>query len=684
MMKQALGQAQTNAAADRERTLLVVDVRAWEGRRLARAIRSVVSQAGAQRTELHVMPFVEENRAELTGFVQSIAGGPVTVVDTSGYLHRIESPLRDAACGFAADVRERLESVAAAAAGSAWARHLGQMWWYTEFSEKNTEGGTRPWWELARLEAIRSRLEEVKYTRCVYVGDVDVAKVLRELCAQMQIEAVTRGVTTARVALGRVLLLRVVALFSLASIVLLARLTPARLDPITAASSPNPAEHPRRAFLFSYYPRSWVESPGGHVDRYHRRLGQELEAKGVSPVHVLALFDHLNTVTLGMAWRRFWLLRRNPAAVPRYVLLEAHASLGETLRLSLAPGDLWRYWRMSRRRDFAAAFRWRGLDATSLVSPRILRSIAIDWPHMQVLKQSVQRLSEAHEPEISWLHFFEYTTGRALIAGLREAGKGRVVAVQHGPITPIRFSYAGDPRERLSSPLGAPGLPQPHLYAVEGELAREILEGSGVPRDRIVVVGAPRLDAIWKPARSSSEADRFAARQTRVLVALGLHDIRFVWPQVQTALGDDPSLRILLKHHPKTPARDVPHPTRLHAANMRTEEKSDIYALMQDADIVLGSSSSTVFEAMAFGLPVVMLTPHRAFNLNRFWSDGDVLEAGSGAELREHVRRLVEDSTFRERYVQGLQELVARAFGPADGRASERLVEAGLEAARTG
>ena len=662
----------------RAQTLLVIDVPAWTGGRLARALRSALSEAGAQRAEVHLMPFVEENRAELTGLVRSTADGSVTVVDTSAYLRRVEPVFRDAACGFAADVRERLESVAEAAGGGAWARRLGKMWWYTEFSEKNTEGGTRPWWELARLEAIRSRLEEVTYARCVYIGDVDVAKVLRELCAQMGVEVLTRGVTTVRVALGRVLMLRAVALLSLAGIVLLARLTPARLGA-------NPAEHSPLAFLFTYYPRSWIESPDGYMDRYYRRLGQELDAKGVSPVYVLTLFDHLNPVTLGMAWRRFRLLRSNRAGLQRYVLLEAHASLGETLRLALSPGDLWRYWRMRRRRDFAAAFRWRGLDVTRLVSPRILRSIAIDWPHAEMLQSCTERLSLDHVPAASWLHFFEYIGGRAMIAGLNAAGKGRVIAVQHGLITPNRLSYAGDPRERKSSPLGAAGVPEPDLFALESDLAREIVEATGVPRARTAVTGAPRREHVWRLAERSRRIDRFSERLVRVLVGFGLHDIPSLWGHIKEGIVPDASLRLILKFHPNTPPDQIPSVASGEGgAEVRwIGNDVDIYDAMSEADIAVGSSSSTLLEAMAFGLPVVMVSPHRTLDLNRFWSDGDVLEAGNGAELRGHIRRLAEDRAFREGYVERLQEVVARAFGPADGHASERLAEAGLDAART-
>ena len=605
------------------------------------------------------------------------------MLNASAHLTRVERLVRETACTFAADVRERLEAVALAHGGARWARRLGEMWWYTEFSEKNTEGGTRPWWELARVEAIRARLDEVQYGWCLYVGDVDVAGVVRQLGSQMGVAVRVRSVSSRHVSLRRVLLLRAIALLALVGIAVLARLTPPRL------SAPASLERSRtKAFLFTYFPRSWIATREAYYDRYHARVDEAVEQLGLDPVFVLALPDHLNPVEIRMAWRRFRLLRRRGTSVPRvpqYVLLEAYASIRRVVVSCLSLGDLWRYRGMRSQPDFTEAFDWRGLNIASLVSPRILRSIAIDWPHAEMLQSCTERLSLDHVPAASWLHFFEYIGGRAMIAGLNAAGKGRVIAVQHGLITPNRLSYAGDPRERKSSPLGAAGVPEPDLYALESDLAREIVEATGVPGARTAVTGAPRREHIWRLAERSRRIDRFSERLVRVLVGFGQHDIPSMWGHIKEGIVPDASLRLILKFHPNTPPDQIPSVASGEGgAEVRwIGNDVDIYDAMSEADIAVGSSSSTLLEAMAFGLPVVMVSPHRTLDLNRFWSDGDVLEAGNGAELRGHIRRLAEDRAFREGYVERLQEVVARAFGPADGHASERLAAAGLDAART-
>ncbi|MEE8114839.1 MAG: CDP-glycerol glycerophosphotransferase family protein [Nitrososphaerales archaeon] len=653
--------------------LLVVDVPSWDNYRLAKILKANLTNLQPNDAPLDVMAFVDIGLRELEDQIRVLWKGPLNFLCASKYLDKVGLTVRRYACCFTADLRERLEGIAAEVGGNAWAKRFGELWWYTETSEKNSPA-TPPWWDLLRLEAIRARLKESKYRECIYLGAEEIIDPLRHVCDCLAVGMTATGVRHYRASLTRLLVLRTVSFFFLVFANVLARLTPCQ----NLEGEDLNEEEGKYTFAFTYFPRSWTEDKRW-TDRYYGRLFDGEPTGESKPVFILGLLDHLNPTTFRMAWERYRLLRRDGLASRRYLVLESYTSISEILWHHVSPRDILQYLKMRRTSGFRDAFQWHGVDVSNLVEARVLRSVVFDWPHLEVLERCTERVSKVCSPAVSWLYFFEYGPGRALIRGLKAGGGGKVLGLQHGPITPMKFIYASDARDRRRSPTGGPPVPEPDFYIVEGSRARRILEESGIASDRIVISKAPRMEKVSEGAQRRRDRELFSRDPVQVLVALGLHDFEFALEFVCEALADNPAVHITVKPHPKTRVEKL-HWLKQSRGDEITlvAHTEDIYTLMEGADILIGTYSSAVVEAVAFGIPVILLKSNRVPDMSPFFSyDSIVLTANDGNTLRTHVEGLMRDSIFREAYLHRLQDILPEIFEQADDREVERIAALG-------
>jgi hypothetical protein len=97
---------------------------------------------------------------------------------------------------------------------------------------------------------------------------------------------------------------------------------------------------------------------------------------------------------------------------------------------------------------------------------------------------------------------------------------------------------------------------------------------------------------------------------------------------------------------------------------------------MSEADMLLTTYSAVGVEAVAFGLPVILLGLNRLPAMSPLSYDGSpVLCAFNPETLRKHVDRIISDKEFRENYQRKLWDVVHKNFGELDGQASARLAQ---------
>jgi hypothetical protein len=225
---------------------------------------------------------------------------------------------------------------------------------------------------------------------------------------------------------------------------------------------------------------------------------------------------------------------------------------------------------------------------------------------------------------------------------------------------------------------------------VEGDVHRRHLLRVGVPEERVVVVGAPHLDA--RPAQSGRRDPEVAAAvgadaaRPFVLVALsgaghsisqGHHEaIVTALARCSALLPDvDFVVRCHWKDSPdlyRQKAAEIPGARLLLPAG-GGRAASDIAAWLQGAGALVTGASASAVDAMFLGVPVVTVDLHDALGWVEFVRGGATLHATSEAELEGALRRALADPHALDPRVSAF---LRDSYGPLDGRSAERAADA--------
>ncbi len=123
---------------------------------------------------------------------------------------------------------------------------------------------------------------------------------------------------------------------------------------------------------------------------------------------------------------------------------------------------------------------------------------------------------------------------------------------------------------------------------VSGELWRNKLISQGVAPDKLIVGGYPKLDPVFQGMKPSKRGDR----------------LKVLWAPTHNVIPEVSSYPAFLEYAEELSQYvdfvSAPHPT----SNSTPVTMQDLV----DADVVLGDSSSLVYEAMALEKPVILLS----------------------------------------------------------------------------
>lgn len=252
------------------------------------------------------------------------------------------------------------------------------------------------------------------------------------------------------------------------------------------------------------------------------------------------------------------------------------------------------------------------------------------------------------------LHFMLDGGARGAIRARREAGAPvRTVLVQHGAISRTMPSHDFHGADLVL------------LWADDAAAELERFPG---PLPRTLVTGNPKLERL-RASQPPPHADRGAGR--RVLV-LGTHgdparEERALELAARALSGAGP-FEVAFRPHPAEPAaryralieRGLLQPHQL-------ERGPDPYAAVRAADVVVGTQSTLLVEAVALGVPAVQLLPE-LFELG--WAERGLAAASSEAELVALVSRLATDPQAARAAVERATPLAEAVFGVVAGAAA--------------
>jgi surface carbohydrate biosynthesis protein (TIGR04326 family) len=653
--------------------LLVMNLSTDPGRRLASAVSSLLERVGVRPSVLHVLPFVDDASGAVQDELRESWEGEVEFMDASACLRSAGESARADVNEFAAELRTQLEEIACEVGGSEWGERFGELWWYTHTSEKNSQNDA-VWWDFVRLGAVRRLLAEGVYSECLCVGDERLTGLVEQLCGANGVRFSGKVIGGSQTRGARLLAKRILGGVSLACVVSYARIAYGRAATDNAGSN-------RKVLLAFSWVEFWTHRYGVWTDRYYGRTLEAAGELGLDPKCVLSLHGRAYVPAKELL-RRLRDLRRTAWRQAKFLVLEAHGTPWRVIREYCRARDLFLYWRMTRSPSFRSAFTWQGVDTTAAFARLMWESVVVSWPRLICQQSETAALVERVKPAVALVYSYEFVFGRAFVRGIRQAGEARIVGMQHGAITPMNFLHTGTKDDLAPSRSGGPPLPSPHVYSLDGRGAKDILVRRGVAPERIRVNGAARCDAVWEKARAAAKRPRLRESPIRVLVASGLHDTEFVVRFTLRALRGHEHLEITIKPHPKIASRVVENIVRSDsshesggAAKVRVVREVEIYDRLERCDLLVASYSLAAVEAIAFGVPVVVLVPSQRPDMSPLspWYGCPVLTASDAKTLRSLVDRLVEDREFSGTYLRELDFSVSEVFGRRDGRAAERL-----------
>lgn len=649
--------------------LLVIDHPDPRQEKLYAGLDRVFKAITIQGTPLRVAAFVDDPEGRIETYVKKRWQGEVVFLDTAKLMQEQGMAIRAEIVEFVEQVRERLVELVRIHGGQTWAERFQNLWWYTELSEKNSPGNPI-WWHLFRGKLISRLLSgEHKYHTCAVVGSAELGNIIGQVCAPAGV------------------LYKSVPITAWSSVVLRAVFTRiwgavCHIFAVAAARIYFGGKYVRefigqtakaKIFLYTWFPRVWTTREGRWQDMYWgETVDWFVQSQTVEPFFVARMYDRPDFVPPATYLKRVRMFQDEKLRPYRGLVLEAFITPGKVLRIYSRLTDIFRYFRLTKNKEFKKVFDEQGISFYKICVSRLTRSVLVHWPHLEILEVCAKNLARIYTPRAVGVYCFEYMYGRALIKGTKlGAPEAKVVGVQHGPITWMKWLYAGFGSVDKKY--------QPDRYALDGPLAAEILREGGVDQYDIRIIGPARFDRVWARARVGvHEGER-----TKVLVAPGLHDTQFMLTFVFKALLQDPQLHLIVKKHPKVPLSSVEALVQSlrsvaegSGATVEIVREGNIYSWMDKADLFLSTYSSTGVEAVAFGIPVILLTSKRTPDMSLFYNvNSPVLVAYDVEGLNAHVNKLVEDSQSRVSYTHALQEVVSKSFDVLDSQASKRLAE---------
>jgi len=409
--------------------------------------------------------------------------------------------------------------------------------------------------------------------------------------------------------------------------------------------------------------RTWPDDAsfgeqGAFHDRYLPGLHEWLEGRGACTLTFPLL--SIASGSYRSLWRRLRLTRRRFVAAEAYYRLSDYAfALREARRGAAMPKE--------------RPLRIGGLDVSPLFAAERRRTAFNGASLEAILSYRLpRRLAEAGiEPELVIEPFENMIPEKPLILGVRRfLPATKLVGFQHGALYPLllcNFVTAGE----------SEFAPVPDRVVCNGEFFRDVLVREGLPAERAVVGPALRYAHLWGIRRQSDDRLPGPARLLIPLPLLLDSGVELL-VKAMLAFADQPDLEVNLKPHPMGQVETLFRAARVEQLppNFRLVVGSMENALAE-AGVVVALASSTVYEAVAAGKPIVVVGRDAVFDVNPLGFDPDLGRVFTDpAEIRSETLRLLalsgdELAAYRRRADSILRE----SFSPVTDETMQAFVE---------
>lgn len=529
-------------------------------------------------------------------------------------------------------------------------KHSEPAWWASRVSERNTAVSSI-FEDVCRLDTVRKLLQRSNRPLLIVASSSALLQTLSQadwLKERQQIlPKFTRISTILSVDFAKKFLLRsrfvLPILFVLRTYQLIKQVVHAKL----ARSGALPSGRANIVLMHTYLDEAAFSPDSIFRDRYFPSLEAVLQANGFVVLVLPVMFNI--TRSLRSAWS--WTKSSPTIFVNPYKLYHfsdyifALRVAYRTTRLPLGP------------------LAFEGNDLTYLVRSESART-AFDVLTQILYLRLPLRLDENGINCLALIAEFEnMIPEKMLIQGFRNYQPDtELIGFQHGALYPHLLCNFTPQEERDISPMY-------DRVVCNGTLFRDILVSGGLDPDIAVVGAALRYKHLWVKHDSSflrstsTSIDIFVPLPLMMPAGVELLD------KLIAAFSCDTTLRVMLKAHPMSSVEAL-----LSAAGVAAlpphflTTKDAMNSILPRTRLMVGLSTSAMFEAVAAGVAVVRVRRETALDLDPLAFLGDFSPAVcTAAELSVEVQRLLNQSDIeRGELFRTGREVLARAFHPCD------------------
>jgi hypothetical protein len=342
---------------------------------------------------------------------------------------------------------------------------------------------------------------------------------------------------------------------------------------------------------------SWVDkrsfkNPDTYTDVYFGSLGNDLTRKGYKVVY---LVDILPTYSY---FRALWNLKKKTET---FIIFEDFITpldiLSAYVRVKVpdSPKD----------KAFIG-----GVDVSDVLEEGMTRELLDPRRRWSFLCYCVsKKIGRDCPPERFIFTFENHMWEKMFCLGFHESRKKiQLVGYAHTIVNKFYTSYSVSNKETDSSSL-------PDRIIVNGTAAAKVLAGSGFDPDHIIIGGSLRYSHLW----SSQNTARTKRTDTIIVVAASadIHESLELLHCAQKVFGEKKQITVVVKCHPTVPYSQIAPFLPELPKNFTICEES-IASVLQDADLLLFTSSASAVEAFALGIPVIHVKSEYRIDMNIF------------------------------------------------------------------
>ena len=215
--------------------------------------------------------------------------------------------------------------------------------------------------------------------------------------------------------------------------------------------------------------------------------------------------------------------------------------------------------------------------------------------------------------------------------------------------------------------------------AVWGDSSKEALINKGVPKEKIIITGAPQFDnlAIKKAYFERKAIKELGINQNKKLVILTtqlVSDMEDITSAVFKAVKSIPGIQLVIKTHPaEYSIKRYKRIAKKESLNIIITKKH-LYPLLSMCDVLITPSSTTGLEAMIMGKPLITINLSGKPDEMPYAESGAAIGVYRPEDIGPAIKSVLEDKDARKRLAKKAKLFIYDQCYKMDGNASKRVI----------